>query len=238
MGGEEITFRAEDQTLLEGMYFKNPNPTPEAKTLLICAGSHLSYENYVVPMVDALKKMGHNVMVFNYRGFGKSEGEPSEEGFNLDVESAYQFLKKKKQAEKIVVFGYSMGSAPATDLAAHHDDLSLVLDRYFSSMGSVAKDKGGNIAGAIFRMGHAEFDVKEKIKDVKGKIFLASGTFDQTMEPHHQQEIATSLKDNPQAHFVRAVTGHEHSTNQTLWFHPDNAANDTPRKQLENFLNQ
>lgn len=157
LGGDPILFITEDDKTLEEMYFNNPNPAKSAKTILICSGSHSSHQTYTAPMVDALLKMGHHVMVFNYRGFGHSSGDVSEEGFYLDAEAAYQYLRetKEKSDNEIIAFGYSMGSAPATDLAAHHK-IDLVLDRYFSSMEEVAKDEGGSvgfITKCIFHIG-------------------------------------------------------------------------------------
>jgi len=236
LGGQEIAFTTEDNVQLEGMFFASSHGI-NAQTILICSGSHLSYEEYTVPMVDAMLKQGHNVMVFNYRGFGKSAGTPSEKGFNLDTEAAYQYLQsvKGKSDNQITVFGYSMGAAPATDLAANHS-IKLVLDRYFSSMKDVARDNGGLIAKWIFNLGGASFDVKEKIKKVQGKIFLLKGSRDTTMKPYHEEYLKSSLKNNSNASFVNIDSTHLHNSNSEFWFHPENTANVQQRNQFQQFL--
>ncbi len=237
MGGEEVSFFAEDMRKLEGMHFANPRPVAGAQTVLICSGSHGSYEKYTVPMVDALLKQGHHVMVFNYRGFGKSKGGPSETGFYLDAEAAYQYLKsvQGRSDDQIAVLGYSMGSGPATDLAAHHK-IKLILDRYFSSMKEVATDEGGLPAKVIFHLGGAVFDVKEKIKNVEGRIFLARGASDEMTKPYQLESLKSALAPNPNASFVTVSSSHHHYTNSGLWFHPENTVNAAQRQQLMGFL--
>jgi hypothetical protein len=244
LGGNEVFFMTEDKVKLEGMYIHNPRAAVGAKTILICSGSHKSYESYTVPMVDALQKLGHHVMLFNYRGFGKSEGSVSEEGFYLDAEAAYQYLRsvKMKSDSELAVLGYSLGSGPATDLAAHHN-IKLILDRYFSSMRDVAYDTGGEIhsiggpiAKLIFYLGGANFDITKKIRKVQGNIFLARGSRDNTMKPYHHAYLQTALASNARAQFVEAASSHHHYCNTGLWFHPDNIHNIQQREQLSNFL--
>lgn len=96
LGGQEILFGFEKQAVLEGMFFQSDFLSTNTKTILLCTGSHLSYEKYAVPMVKALQSMGHQVMVFNYQGFGNSEGERPENNTYESVEAAYQYLKQEK----------------------------------------------------------------------------------------------------------------------------------------------
>ncbi len=91
LGGSRVDFKAEDGAHLEGMYFAGQKSG--GKTVLICSGSHRSFEFYTAPMAQALLAMGHSVMLFNYRGFGESRGRVFAKGFNLDAEAAYQYLR-------------------------------------------------------------------------------------------------------------------------------------------------
>ena len=211
-GGKEISLSTQDNLKLEGMQFTNPKPVENAQTIIICSGSRGSYEQYTVPMVDALLRLGHHVLVFNYRGFGKNEGSPSEKGFYLDVEAAYQHLKNQGlSSDQMTVFGYSLGTAVATDLAARHQ-IKLFLDRYFSSMRSVAEDQFGHIGKSVVHLGKADFDITEKIKQVKGPIFLARGVEDEVMNPSHQQHLLRAFVGYRNACFVEVPSGHSHSS--------------------------
>jgi fermentation-respiration switch protein FrsA (DUF1100 family) len=235
LGGEEIEFMTEDEVKLEGMHFRNPHAGDNAKTILICSGSHKSYEHYAVPQVDALLKMGHHVLVFNYRGFGRSEGTASEEGFYLDAETAYQYLQSR-EGGGVIALGYSMGGAAATDLAAHHSDVNLFLDRSFSSMKDVASDKGTFMAKWIFQIGGASFDLKDKINQVQGRILIARGLRDETMLPYHLEYLKIQLENHNQATFLEVNSSHCHRSHDTLWFHPSSSLDATGRDELVEFL--
>lgn len=243
MGGEEFLFKAEDGVTLEGMHIRNPRAIAGAKTILICSGSGQSYESFTVSMADAYRKMGHHVVLFNYRGFGRSEGSPSEEGFNKDTEAAYQFMRDilGLSDDQMIVHGYSMGSAPATDLACHHN-IDLVLDRYFSSMKDVAADqfsnkKLGAIAKGVFHLGGAGFDVQEKVKSARGRIFLAHETGEDGLADYHQERVRNALANRQGAIFFRVEAEHDNMNhNERLWFHPDHPKSAVPRRALQQFV--
>lgn len=191
---EKIVVQTPDKVNLETMHFQAKNPKDPQKTILICSGSGASFEHYVTPTVKAFTEMGANVMVFNYRGFGDSTGNPSENGLYTDAEAVYNHLISNKQLDEksIVVYGYSLGSGPATHLATQHES-SLILDRPFTSLREKAirqakEDAGenkviqkiwGKLAEVIFKMG-GNFDNTAKAPSVKGSVFLATGLTNDT----------------------------------------------------------
>jgi len=176
LGGEPIQFQTEDDISLKGMNFKTKVANPSGKTILVCSGSHFSNEKYNIPIVEAFLEMGHNVMTFNYRGFGESEGNPSEDGMYKDGEAAYQYLRSQDLNDKdIVLYGYSLGAGVTTDIAAKHP-LDLILDRAFSSgpnkAAKVVSKKITWLARLIAFTG-SNFNNADKLKYVKGKVFIA-----------------------------------------------------------------
>ena len=221
LGGKEILFGFKGESLLEGMFFQSDSTNSNSKTILICAGSHLSYEEYTVPMIKALQSMGHNVMVFNYEGFGNSEGTISEKGIYRSVEAAYQYLKQEKKCgdKHIIGWGYSLGSAAVSDLASKHK-VDIVIDRGFSSMSEVAYHKAPwglkTIAKIIFLVG-AQFDNLSKLKKSLGKVFIAQGTRDTTMvEEYHGKFLEKAVCNHQFATFRRVDSEHEHG--DKVWF--------------------
>lgn len=224
-GGQEIHFGFENKAVLEGMYFQaNPNTNPShahAKTILLCTGSHLSYENYAIPMVKTLKSLGHNVMIFNYEGFGNSEGAISEKGVYRSVEAAYQYLIQEKncQDSDITAWGYSLGSGAVSALASKHK-IDIVIDRGFSTMSEVAYHQAPNglknIARLIFYVG-AHFDNTNKLKKVQGNILIAQGQYDTTMvKEKHGFVLQKAISDNTKAIFKEVDSGHMHD--RQVWF--------------------
>lgn len=234
LGGQPINFGFNKKCLLEGMYFQSNSPK-NSKTILICSGSHQSYEKQTISMINAFLSMGHNVMTFNYEGFGESGGKASEKGVYRSAEAAYQYLKQEKGCtdDNIVAWGYSLGSGAVTDLALKHK-INIVLDRGFASMSKVAYSaahKGlKNLARFIFRFG-AHFDNAKKLKKICGKILIAQGSNDRIMTPEHQgKALQKAISKNPQATFMSVGSGHL-NTDDDVWF-----ANGNDRNAVEHFL--
>jgi alpha/beta superfamily hydrolase len=237
MGGEEIKFKVEGGAVLEGMFFegnKEKAASPQ-KTILLCTGSHKSFENYAIPMVREILSMGHQVMV-NYEGFGKSEGIPSEEGVYRSTEAAYQYLQQVKQRsdQSIVGWGYSLGSGAVTELATKHS-IDIVLDRGFSTMAEVSYQKAPylkTIAKILFVI-TSYFNNESKIKSVNGRIFIAQGKHDSIMtEREHGERLKKAGKaDQMEYHPVESYHVH---TEDSIWFD----RNGEKREAIEQFLRQ
>jgi fermentation-respiration switch protein FrsA (DUF1100 family) len=81
------------------------------------------------------------VFLFDYRGYGRSEGRPSEEGFYQDAMAAYDYLTSRRRItpDRLVIFGRSLGAAVAGELAAHKPASGLILEACFPSIEAVAK---------------------------------------------------------------------------------------------------
>ena len=93
--------------------------------------------------LDSLRifhEMGLATLIIDYRGYGRSQGDISEQGTYLDAEAAWNFLTevKKVAADRIVVFGRSLGGAIAAHCAAHHKPGGLILESAFTSVPDMA----------------------------------------------------------------------------------------------------
>lgn len=84
--------------------------------------------------------LGLGVLIFDYRGYGRSSGTPSEKGTYLDAEAAYSFLVSRNiKAEEMVFYGESLGCAVALELAARHKPAGLILESAFTSTEDLGK---------------------------------------------------------------------------------------------------
>jgi len=85
-------------------------------------------------------ELGFSVLLFDYRGYGKSQGKPSESGLYLDGESVWGWVEEKAEEEGImaVILGKSLGSAVAIHVATQTPPSSLILDSAFTSMREIA----------------------------------------------------------------------------------------------------
>jgi fermentation-respiration switch protein FrsA (DUF1100 family) len=89
----------------------------------------------------ALYRIGLSVFLFDYRGYGRSQGRPSEEGLYQDATAAYDYVTRRRRItpDRMVLFGRSLGAAVAGELAAHKPASSLILESCFPSIEAVAK---------------------------------------------------------------------------------------------------
>lgn len=115
-------------------------------------------------------KHTYGIMMLDYRGYGLSEGEPSEEGLYEDVDAAMQWLQSKGlTSNRLILYGFSMGTAPATELTANprtFNPLKLILEAPFASSAVMAADGAGiNVPGSFVT--NLKIDNAEEIKKVK-----------------------------------------------------------------------
>jgi fermentation-respiration switch protein FrsA (DUF1100 family) len=82
------------------------------------------------------------VFIIDYRGYGKSEGKPTERGLYLDARAAWDYLINERRVapERIVVFGKSLGGVPAIDLASQVTPAGLIVQSSFTSAGDMAAE--------------------------------------------------------------------------------------------------
>jgi uncharacterized protein len=108
----------------------------EAPWLIVCNGNAGNLSEFDRPVHYAgLHRLGLNLLVFDYRGYGESGGAPTEQGLYRDAEAAYRYLRESRRipAERIIVFGHSLGSAVAVDLVSRFPAAGLILDGAFTS---------------------------------------------------------------------------------------------------------
>jgi fermentation-respiration switch protein FrsA (DUF1100 family) len=89
----------------------------------------------------ALYRLGLSVFLFDYRGYGKSQGRPSEDGLYQDAIGAYDYLTRVRRIrpERLVIFGRSLGGAVAGELATQRPAMGLLLESCFPSIEAVAR---------------------------------------------------------------------------------------------------
>jgi len=91
--------------------------------------------------LPAVNELGFSSLIFDYRGYGRSEGKPTEQGTYHDAEAAWQYLLSQGYAEsEIIIMGRSLGASVAAELAHRHRPKAVVLESSFTSVPNVAAD--------------------------------------------------------------------------------------------------
>jgi uncharacterized protein len=91
------------------------------------------------PIFRTLAASGFGVLAIDYRGYGRSSGAPSEPGLYADADAAWRFVGAKAPGRPVVLWGESLGTAVAVQLASRVDEVGLMLDSPIASMTSMAR---------------------------------------------------------------------------------------------------
>lgn len=127
---DELYFLTEDNAILNALFFHAKSPKGIALYFHGNAGALNTWKDIAA---DYLEK-GYDVIMMDYRGYGKSRGKRSEEAINRDALLMYDYARQYYQAEQIVITGRSMGTGPASRLAAIRPAAHLILESPFTSI--------------------------------------------------------------------------------------------------------
>ncbi len=152
--------------------------------IMYCHGNTGHMDNYWTRaklLANVGEKYRFGVLMVDYRGYGMSEGETTEEGLYIDVNACLKWLKENGLTnDRLIMYGYSMGSAPATELTAHPRDMQahkLILEAPFASAAVMVQDAGG-LALPPSYFTNLEIDNAEEIKEVEEDFLWIHGRED------------------------------------------------------------
>ncbi len=174
---EDVTLKTTDGVSLHGWWI--PAGPADAPALVWCHGNAGNISNrleHLAPLV----KSGISVLIFDYRGYGRSEGVPSETGLYIDGEAALAHVLKERGVapNKVVVFGQSLGSAVAAQLANQHADLAgLILETPFPSIIEAAHSLYGKHV-PVEALLNARYDVGRRLAAVRMPVLVIHGDHD------------------------------------------------------------
>jgi uncharacterized protein len=126
---QRVTFPTEDGLKLASWVIP-AGASSSGYWLLICHGNAGNLSEFGRPAHYAgLRQLGLNLLAFDYRGYGESEGAPTEEGLYRDAKGAYRYLREQGiPPDRIIVFGHSLGSAVAVDLVSQAPAAGLIVE--------------------------------------------------------------------------------------------------------------
>jgi fermentation-respiration switch protein FrsA (DUF1100 family) len=142
------------------------------------------------PTYEFLHGAHVNILALEYRGYGRSEGKPSEAGIYRDAEAAYDYLvkSKSKDPKTIISFGQSLGTAVATHLATHRQVAGLVLEAPFPSASQVARKTFWFFPG-ISLLTYGQFNTRAWLKEIHAPVLIVHCTQDPVIPFQFGQEV-------------------------------------------------
>lgn len=144
---DEVNLTASDGVSINAWWV----PAAPARGAVIYCHGNGGNISYCLDTVRTFHDLGLSVLLFDYRGYGKSGGSPSEEGTYRDAEAAWRHVTAARAVapERIVIFGRSLGGAIAAELAARHRPGALVLESTFTRALDVALAHGYGVAARL-----------------------------------------------------------------------------------------
>ena len=179
---QDANFAAPDGTQLHGWYVRHPRPRAHALLLHGNAGN-------VTLLADTLRVLnqrhGLAVLALDYRGYGRSEGKPTEGGVLMDARAARAWLAQKEGIAEsdVVLMGFSLGGGVAVDLAAEDGARGLVLANTFTSLPDVAEHHMQWLPTSWLMT--MRMNSLEKIKRYHGPLLISHGDADEVI-PYEQ----------------------------------------------------
>ncbi len=134
---DDVRIRAEDGIELHGWFVTAPEPTADTVIFFHGNAGNISHR---LDTLRILADLGVNTFIFDYRGFGRSEGRPGEAGLNRDADAAWHYVTETRgiPAEHVVLFGRSLGGSVAAALAARTAPAGLIVESSFTSIPDLA----------------------------------------------------------------------------------------------------
>ncbi len=189
---EEIAFQSLDGTRLSGWFIP-----AQGKAIGTVIHFHGNARNmgFHYPYVSWLPAKGFNLFLFDYRGYGKSEGTPTRKGVYEDSVAAVEYIKSRTDIDqgKIILFGQSLGGANALCVAGKNrfdGVVGIAVDSAFSSYKSVAMEHVHWLKPAAFFLIGNKLSPKRHVGDIAPTpLLIIHGTADQTVPYEHAKKL-------------------------------------------------
>jgi uncharacterized protein len=187
---ENVGFETADGVMLSGWWVPADKPRG---TVLFCHGNGGNIADYLDSVVIA-NRLRLNVFIFDYRGYGYSNGSPSEQGTYLDAEAAWKYLvmERKISPETIVVWGRSLGGAIAARTAAEHPSGLVIIESSFTSVKDLVSDRFSWVPSWV--VANYAYDTRQYLEKVDVPVLVIHSPDDEMIPFQHGKRLYDSVK--------------------------------------------
>lgn len=184
---EELFFKTEKDAIINALHFRAKNP----KGVILYFHGNAGDLSRWGKIVEYFVEKGYDVLVMDYRTYGKSTGKLSEKALYHDAQFCYDYLKKGYSESDITIYGRSLGTGIGTYIAASHHPKQLILETPFYSMIDVARNRVPIIP--VKQLMRYEFPTYKFIKQVKCPITMFHGTNDRVVSLKSAEKLFNSV---------------------------------------------
>jgi fermentation-respiration switch protein FrsA (DUF1100 family) len=182
---ESIEFQAADGVTLAGWYV----PSDDSDDVLLFCHGNAGNISHRMESIRVFHRLGLSVFIFDYRGYGQSEGRPGEEGTYLDAAAAWDYLVGERSVDpgRIIIFGRSLGGAVAAWLAKERSPRGLILESSFTSIPDMGAETYPFFPVRLLsRFG---YNTREYVGEARCPVLIVHSRDDDLVPFHHGREI-------------------------------------------------
>jgi len=203
---EDVTLHAATGEVIHAWWLPQPGATG---VLHYSHGNAGNLSHRAPGILRWAQELNVSVLIYDYPGYGRSEGRANEENCYAAAEAAYQWLTdvQKVEPKQVLLLGASLGASMAVEMARQHDHRALILIKPFSSIPDMAQARFPWLPARYF-VRH-KFDNVAKIRDCHRPVFVVHGTTD-TVIPYRLGKRLYEAANEPKE-FV-TLDGHDHNT--------------------------
>jgi len=184
----EVFIDTDDNEKLRAWFYKNENSN---NVIIYFHGNAANLENRKNKYQAFAEDSNYSILAITYRGYPGSSGSPSEQGFYLDGQAAIDYIYAKGfKDNNIILYGESIGSGVATEMATKLNAKALILESPFTSVEMVAKKTYWFLPVSL--MLKDKFDNKEKLQTLDLPILIIHGKKDKVVPVSHGIDLAES----------------------------------------------
>ena len=165
---EDVELRTADRVVLHGWYL----PHPEARRTLLFFHGNAGNISHRGDSIAIFHGLGLNVLIIDYRGYGRSQGKPDERGLYADADAAWRYLTEQRgtRDSNIIIFGRSLGGVVAADLAARVQASGVILESTFSSARDVSRAVFPLLSWLVIQ--RFDFNVATRVKNIHCPVLV------------------------------------------------------------------
>ena len=202
LGYEAVTIETDDGFSLDGWFI----PAKDARGVLLFFHGNAGNMSHRLESLKIFNGLRLSTLIFDYRGYGRSDGKPSEQGTYRDAVAAWRYLTEQRQIakEKIVFFGRSLGGAVAAHLAGRHCPGALILESVFTSVPDLASQ-----LYPIFPvrwLSRFRYEAKSSLKSVNCPVLVIHSRHDEIVPFWHGRALFDAA--NAPKQFIELRGGH------------------------------
>src|SRR4051794_16762155 len=200
-GAQDVWLSSKDGVKLNAWWFQQPVSGYATLFLHGNAGN----VTHRIDHAEAAKQAGSAILVLDYRGYGRSEGRPSENGLYHDADAAYEeLIRRGYPPHRIILHGESLGTAVATELASRRKCAALILESPLASLSRMAT----HVIPVFGPMLAHGFNTERRISDVRVPLLIIHGDADDIV-PFSQGQAVYQRANQPKTFWQ--VSGARHN---------------------------